>query len=69
MNKNRIFIQLTLQERLVKALMNSDAIKNIISKDYVKRFDVPLTRITKPYYMKTINKTNATQVQYQIKPL
>ena len=69
MNKNRIFIQFTLQERLVKALMNSNATKNIISKDYVKRFGVPLIRITKSYYMRTINKTDATQVQYQIKLL
>ena len=69
MNKNRIFIQFTLQERFVEALMNSDATKNIISKDYVKRFDVPLTKITESYYMRTINKTNAIQVQYQIKLL
>ena len=69
MNKNRIFIQFTLQERFVKALIDSGAIRNIISKDYVKRFGVPLTRITEFYYMRTINKTNATQVQYQIKPL
>ena len=69
MNKNQIFIQFTLQERFVEVLIDSSVTRNIISKDYVKRFDVSLTRITKSYYMRMINKTNATQVQYQIKLL
>ena len=69
MNKNRIFIHLSLLDRLVKTLINSNVTRNIIFESYVKKFNVSLVRKTKLYYMRTINKNQITKVQYEIKSL
>ena len=69
MNKNRIFIHLSLLNRLVKTLINSSVTRNIIFESYVEKFNVSLIKKTKFYYMRTINKNQITKVQYEIKLL
>ena len=69
MNKSRIFVHLSLLDRLVKTLINSSVTRNIIFESYVEKFNVPLVKKTKFYYMRTINKNQATKIQYEIKSL
>ena len=69
MNKSRIFVHLSLLNRLVKTLIDSSVTRNIIFESYVKKFNVSLIKKTKFYYMRTINKNQTTKVQYEIKSL
>ena len=69
MNKSRIFVHLSLLDRLMKTLIDSSVTRNIIFESYMKKFNVPLVRKTKLYYMRTINKNQTTRIQYEIKSL
>ena len=55
MNKKRIFIQLSIKEKFVEALINSKVTRNIMFQDYARKSNVFLIRKTKTYLLRTIN--------------